>query len=79
MPRFHQFAGFQIDVRCRDHNPPHFHVIGPDFHALIRIGTLQILKGRIPSKVLAEAVRWAAIDENHVALVEEWRRLNERD
>ena len=43
VPKFKQFDSFQIDVRSRDHNPPHFHVIGPDFHALIRIDSFEVL------------------------------------
>ncbi|MET0368228.1 MAG: DUF4160 domain-containing protein [Methylobacterium sp.] len=77
MPTFHRFDGFRIDIRSRDHNPPHFHLIGPDFHALVGIRTLEVLEGTYTRKALSEAVAWAAgrTDE----LMVEWRRLNERD
>lgn len=77
MPTFHRFDGFRIDLRSRDHNPPHFHLIGPDFHALIAIRTLEVLEGTYSRRALAEAVAWAAgrTDE----LMTEWMRLNERD
>lgn len=77
MPKFKQFDGFQIDVRSRDHNPPHFHVIGPDFEALVRMDTMALMAGRIPRKALAEAVAWASA--HRTELTDEWRRLNERD
>ena len=77
MPKFAQFGSYRIDVRSRDHNPPHFHVIGPDFHALVRIETMEVIAGTVPRRALAEAVEWARahIEE----LLTEWRRLNERD
>jgi hypothetical protein len=77
VPTFHRFSGFRLDVRSRDHAPPHFHVIGPDFHVLIGIRDLQVIGGTIPRKAYAEAVAWAAdhIDD----LLAEWCRLNERD
>ena len=77
MPIFHQFDGFRLDVRSRDHNPPHFHVIGADFHATIRIDTLEIMRGRIPNKVFREVADWASGRRD--SLLAEWRRLNERD
>ena len=77
MPTFKRFDAFRIDVRSRDHNPPHFHLIGPDHHALVDIRTLQVIEGTYDCKMLAEAVGWAV--EQTEALLAEWSRLNERD
>ncbi|MCJ2012579.1 DUF4160 domain-containing protein [Methylobacterium sp. J-076] len=77
MPTVHRCDGFRIDIRSRDHNPPHFHMIGPDFHALVSIRTLEVLEGTYTRKALAEAVAWAG--QRTDALMSEWRRLNERD
>jgi hypothetical protein len=77
LPIFHRFDGFRIEIRSRDHNPPHFHLIGPDFQALVDIRTLTVLEGTVSRKALAEAVAWAEGRRN--ALMAEWRRLNERD
>ncbi|WP_279358620.1 DUF4160 domain-containing protein [Methylobacterium indicum] len=77
MPTFHRFDGFRIEVRSRDHNPPHFHMIGPDFHALVDIRTLQVIEGTYTRPALAETLAWAA--GRTEALLAEWRRLNERD
>ncbi|WP_267426670.1 DUF4160 domain-containing protein [Methylobacterium sp. GC_Met_2] len=60
MPTFYRFDGFRIEVRSRDHSPPHFHMIGPDFHALIEICTLQVIRGTYTRRALAEVVDWAA-------------------
>ena len=77
MPTFHRFESFRIEVRARDHNPPHFHMIGPDFHALVDIRTLQVMEGTYSRKALAEALAWAA--DRTADLLAEWSRLNERD
>ncbi|WP_093569956.1 DUF4160 domain-containing protein [Methylobacterium sp. 174MFSha1.1] len=77
MPTFHRFASFRIDVRSRDHNPPHFHIIGPDFHALVDIRTLPVIEGTYTRSALAEALAWAA--GRTEALLAEWSRPNERD
>lgn len=77
VPRFKAFGAYQIDVRSRDHNPPHFHLIGPDFHALVDIQTLQVIAGTYKAKPLAEAIAWAA--DHEAELLAEWAHLNERD
>ncbi len=77
MPTYATFDAFRIELRSRDHAPPHFHVVGPDCHALIAIRDLQVLRGTITRKVLAEVVAWA--DGRRDELMTEWRRLNERD
>ena len=77
MPKFHQFDGYRVDVRSRDHNPPHFHAIGPDFHALIRIDTFEVMRGEVPRQVFKEVVGWAIGRRDD--LLAEWRRLNERE
>ncbi len=77
MPTFKEFDSFRLEARSRDHNPPHFHIVGSDHHALVSIQTLQIIRGTCGRKMLAVAVTWAA--ENTDALMNEWIRLNERD
>lgn len=77
MPTFHRFARFRIEVRSRDHNPLHFHMIGSDFHALVDIRTLQVIEGTYTRPALAEALAWAA--GRTEVLLDEWSRLNERD
>ena len=76
VPTFHRFDGFKIEVRSRDHNPPHFHMSGPDFHALIDIRRLQVIEGTYTGSALAEARAWAAGETQ--SLMAEWRRPNER-
>lgn len=77
VPTYHEFDSFRVEVRSRDHNPPHFHAVGPDFHALIGIRDLQIIRGEISRKAYAEVVAWASGRE--AELLDEWNRLNARD
>ena len=62
-----------------DHNPPHFHLRGPNSKALINIVTLEVMAGKVSKTDLAEVRAWAAKPENLALLVAEWRRLNERE
>lgn len=54
-----------------DHNPPHFHVRDSDGReAEIRLGTLEVLKGRIDRRAVSEALEWARGNEKF--LEETW-------
>ncbi len=77
MPTYKIFDAFRIELRSRDHAPPHFHAVGPDFHALVTIRDLQVLRGTITRRALSDVVAWA--DGRRDELMAEWRRLNERD
>lgn len=59
-----------------DHNPPHFHVLGRDGAAQVRIDTLEVLvvSGRID---LREALDWA--DANRAILAQKWAELSGDD
>jgi hypothetical protein len=69
----------KIYVYPGDHNPPHFHLRGPNSRALIDLATLDVMAGRASWKDLEEARAWAAKPENLALLFGEWRRLNERE
>ena len=52
-----------------DHNPPHFHVVGLDGRdALVRLGALTVLNGKVDRRALKEALEWA---KGNGALLEE--------
>ena len=62
-----------------DHNPPHFHIKGPNSKALIDMVTLEVMAGKAHRTDLSEARAWASDPNNLALLVSEWRRLNERE
>jgi Domain of unknown function (DUF4160) len=67
----------RIYIYPADHNPPHFHLRGPDSRALVV--SLEVIAGKASRKDLAEVREWAEKPENLAVLVSEWRRLNERE
>ena len=76
MPTIVRLGKVLIQVYADDHNPPHFHVVTPDYEALVLISDLSILRGSIDRRSLDAALAWAS--ENKEVLENEWQRLNER-
>ncbi|HYH19776.1 MAG TPA: DUF4160 domain-containing protein [Azospirillum sp.] len=70
------FGKVAVVIRNRDHNPPHFHVIGPDFEVQVGIDPLVILRGSMTRAVWEQVATWAA--ENRALLVAEWNCINPR-
>jgi hypothetical protein len=67
------FDGIRIYIYARDHNPPHFHAYYGEFEVIIRIGSLEVLAGELPSKQLKRVKKWAKPIQNY--LLEEFLRL----
>ena len=69
MPRLIRFSASEIAMYFDDHNPPHFHVLGRDGAAQVRIDTLEVtaMSGTVD---LQEALVWAAA--NRLLLEAKW-------
>jgi len=52
-----RFAACKLALYGPDHPPPHFHVVGPDFSALVEIATLRVMEGDV--RRAADAMAWA--------------------
>ncbi len=52
MPRISEFYGIIIEMYWSDHNPPHFHAKYGEHRAEIDIRTLNVLRGRLPTKAI---------------------------
>lgn len=76
MGKVHQVGKVIIRVHPRDHLPPHFHAVGPDFEAFIEIETLAVLRGDLPSSVRKAVLNWCL--ENKALIAAEWNRINPR-
>jgi len=74
MPTIHRFANCKIAIYADDHFPPHFHIEGRDFRAIVEIETLSVRAGDV--RRAAEAMAWAEL--NLDVLRAEWARLNQR-
>ena len=76
MPTLHRFGAVSVRMYADDHLPPHFHVVSPDFQALVRISDLTMIVGDATPKQIAEALAWAAGRQSWLAM--KWSELNER-
>lgn len=74
MGKLLRVGNWYLEVRGRDHNPPHVHVIGPDFAAQVDIKTLAVIEGGMPRAIAKLALTWA--EANRERLIAEWNRLN---
>lgn len=71
MPEISRFFGLVISMYHDDHLPPHFHIKYAEHRAQINIETLEIIEGKIPNRVLALALEWAAL--HRAELRENWQ------
>jgi len=66
--RFHNNK-CRLQIRERDHNPPHVHLVGGEYDVVIDLETLQV-EGEWPKKLKDDVLSW--IKQNHKNLMEEW-------
>jgi hypothetical protein len=74
LPTIRRFAACKIAIYADDHMPPHFHIEGRGFRAIVEIETMIVRAGEVRRAV--DAMAWAG--ENTQRLRIEWARLNRR-
>lgn len=74
MPTIRRFANCKIAIYADDHMPPHFHIEGRGFRAVVEIETMVVRAGE--ARDAAAAMAWAR--QNVAVLQAEWHRLNRR-
>ncbi|WP_459867032.1 DUF4160 domain-containing protein [Endothiovibrio diazotrophicus] len=74
MTTMHRSRNWKIQVLGNEHGIPHFHLLWPSGRASIAIENGEVLVGKVPAKLLAEARNWA--NDHCASLIQEWRRLN---
>ena len=52
--------GVKIMLYANEHPPPHFHAKFAEFHAVIDISKLAIVRGSLPPSKSNAVIRWAA-------------------
>jgi hypothetical protein len=72
VPTIRRFAHCKIAIYADDHMPPHFHIEGRGFRALVEIDTMAVRAGNVGKA--PEAMAWAR--KNGDLLRAEWGRLN---
>ena len=70
MPVLKSFGSIKIQMFFEDHPPPHVHVTGKDFRALVRIEDAAVFRGEIPARWRTEILEWIAV--NRVPLMARW-------
>lgn len=77
MPEISRFYGIIIRMYWADHLPPHFHVEYGSDEAQVRIDPVGLLRGRLPPRILAMVVEWAAIHRDE--LLADWHLAQQRE
>jgi len=73
VPTIRNFGAYKITIYAEDHDPPHVHVIGPDFQAKVRIADAALFAGTIPPRHRREVLAWIAA--NRDGLMAKWNDL----
>jgi Domain of unknown function (DUF4160) len=76
LPTLVRFGNVSIRIYADDHNPPHFHIVSPEFQVLVRLSDHTIISGKARESDLWEAMAWARTNANYLHTV--WEELNER-
>jgi hypothetical protein len=74
LPTIRRFAACKIAIYADDHMPPHFHIEGRGFRAIVEVETMTIRAGEI--RRATDAMAWAR--DNIELLRTEWARLNRK-
>jgi hypothetical protein len=63
--------GLRIEIRPREHNPPHFHIRGSSIDASFTIEDGECLKGNIDSRT-SHLIKWWYDNGGKLALIKIW-------
>lgn len=76
MPEVSRFLGIKITMYPDDHNPPHFHAVYNEYEAQFSIDPLEIIKGKLPFRVLGMIIEWAFMHKNE--LLKNWENAQNK-
>jgi hypothetical protein len=76
MGKVHTLGKTLITVYANDHLPPHFHIVHPDFEALIEIETFATYAGALKGSAGRAALNWCRSNVQEIKA--EWNRVNPR-
>jgi hypothetical protein len=72
VPTISAFHGILIRMWFSDHPHPHFHAFYAEYDAKIAINTLDIVRGKLPPRVLRLVRRWGLA--HRAELMDNWNR-----
>ncbi len=73
MPQISRFFGIIISMYYDEHNPPHFHATYGEHSAEIGINDLNVIIGKLPSRVLGLVIEWAS--QHQTELLGNWKHI----
>ena len=76
MPTLKRFGFVSVRMYADDHRPPHFHIVAPDFQALVRISDFAVIAGQARLADIEEALQRARSERDFLARM--WAELNAR-
>jgi len=62
---------YRLQLREKDHEPMHVHLVGGDVNVKIDLTRLRIVAGRIPIDLKREVMAW--LHARQADLIEEWK------
>jgi len=65
-------AKYRLELREKDHLPPHVHLTGAGVDVMIGLCPVAVLAGKAPRLVLKEALQWVSDHQQH--LLNEWQK-----
>lgn len=78
MPTIHRQLGWKVQIFANDHAPPHAHVVSAGHKLVVELASASVIRGTEASaRALADALAW--VSANRVWLLDEWKRIVERD
>jgi Domain of unknown function (DUF4160) len=68
MPVIKRFHNCALRINFKDHAPPHFHIVMNDGREVwVKIDTLEIIRGKIAQREIADALAWAATQHSFLS------------
>lgn len=63
---------YRLQLREKDHEPMHVHLVGGEVNAKFDLNTLGLVAGTMPADLRIEVTAWLQI--NQLSLIEEWKK-----
>jgi len=62
---------YRLQLREKDHEPMHVHLVGGDVNVKIDLASLRIMAGSMPMNLKREVMAW--LDAHQAELIKEWK------
>ncbi len=63
---------YRLQLREKDHEPLHVHLVGGEVNAKIDLVTLKVVAGNVPAGLMVEVYNWLVTNQSE--LIKEWKK-----